>query len=427
MRICLITDTYSPYFDGGAGLYVEDLARELSQIGDHVTVVTTTEFRGIRTFSFQQQNVSPNLSVFRMYPLNLYHKTAHNKHHLSVKPVWYLLDIWNIHSYLAFARLAQKEHWDVVHTHNLGSLSFSIISAIKKYKLPWVHSIHDYAFLCPRSTLYRSSNQICLNPPLPCSIFRLTKKIFWRSPDLALAPSKFALDLLSEYGFLDNCKKLILPYGIPFAHRQSDEMPRYRHAKRIGHGSDLKLLFIGRIDVFKGVEWLLRVFSDAPVPGVQLHIAGSGPQAARLRDKYQSPQVIFHGFVEGAQKHDLFRACDALIIPSMWYDNSPIVIYEAFSHGMPVLGSRIGGIPELVRDGETGNLFEPGDDQELIRAIRILASNRHQLGSMSQRCLQVAENLNISNHTEALAKYYHECIDLRCNSSGLPPLGSHSS
>jgi glycosyltransferase involved in cell wall biosynthesis len=424
MRICLVTDTYSPYFDGGAGLYVEDLARALSQIGNHVTVVTTTEFRRIRSLSFQKQNISPNLSVFRIYPLNLYHKTAHNKHHLFVKPLWYLLDIWNIHSYFAFARLAQKERWDVVHTHNLGSLSFSVISAIQNYRLPWIHSIHDYAFLCPRSTLYRSSNQICLNPPLPCSIFRLTKRFFWRLPDLTLAPSKFALDLLTKHGFLDSGKKLILPYGIAFASGQSDEMRRYRDQQRIGHGSDLKLLFIGRIDTFKGAEWLLKVFTDASVRGVQLHIAGSGPQAARLRDRYQSPQVIFHGFVTGAQKADLFRACDALIIPSMWYDNSPIVIYEALSYGMPVLGSNIGGINELVRDGETGYLFEPGDDQSLITAIGKLTADMERLHSMSRRCNEIATNFHIQKHSAELLRCYQDCVAAKSERSQRPNAGS---
>jgi hypothetical protein len=72
MRIRLITDTYNPYFDDGAGIYVEALARDLSELGHHVSVATTTGLRGLESLALQEESVSPDLSVFGSYPLHLY-------------------------------------------------------------------------------------------------------------------------------------------------------------------------------------------------------------------------------------------------------------------------------------------------------------------------------------------------------------------
>jgi glycosyltransferase involved in cell wall biosynthesis len=410
MEICLITDTYNPYFDGGAGIYVENLARELSRSGHKVAVIATTEFRDLGSLRFREEKITPNLSVFRFYPLNLYHKTGYKNSPSFMKPLWYLIDIWNPHTYQEFNRLAKKRSWDLVHTHNLGSLSFSIVSAIKKNRLPWIHTIHDYAFLCPRSTLYRSSHKICLDAPFPCLVFRLTKRLFWQHPDVVLAPSRFALDMFVRHGLAARPKTAVLPLGVPLGFSHLKEISRYRQRRSTDTPTNVKILFLGRVDGFKGLDWLLSTFSGASLSGVELHIAGTGPFEKLLRDRYAGPRVKFHGYVQGAKKDALMRACDALIIPSLWYENSPVVIYEAFHYGMPVLGSKIGGIPELVRAGELGYLFEPGHDHGLIRAIQTLASDPDRLRAMSRRCLEVATTLRIESHASELLTYYDECL-----------------
>lgn len=410
MKICLITDTYNPNYDGGAGIYVETIAREMVKAGHYVSIISTKSFDGLKSLCFQEEKKSSHFSIFRFYPLNLYHKGNYAQHGLFVKPLWYMLDIWNPHVFLVYYRLAQRKKWDIVHTHNLGSLSSSILLAIKKNKIPWIHTIHDCSLICPRSTLYRSSNQICLYPPFPCKVFRWAKKIFWLHPDIILSPSNFVLDIFNQNGFLKKSKHYALPLGVPINVNNIRSYSKYRK-KKINSENGLKLLFLGRVAEFKGVRWILKILHERSIPEIELHIAGTGPQESLLRDRYMSSKVIFYGYLQDFEKDDLMKKCDILIVPSLCYDNSPIVIYEAFSYGMPVLGSHIGGIPELVRNGETGFTFEPGNDSQFISALKKLLTDRRLLAIMSQRCLRYSTQLSIQSHVEKLTGYYQNCIN----------------
>ena len=412
MKICLIADTYTPYFDGGAGIYTETIANEMLKAGHCVSVITTRPFDGRCSLFFQEEKVSPRYSIFRLYPLNIYLKMNYAKHNILVKPLWYMLDVWNPHVYLSFLKLTQKHQWDIVHTHNLYGFSSSILSAIKKRRLPWIHTLHDYAFLCPRATLYRSSNELCLNPPWPCKLFLTAKKLFWLTPDLVISPSKFLLDFFGEQRFFKGSEKVVLPLGVPVNTERLASLHKHRKEKVFSERG-LKLLFLGRIEEYKGIRWLLKTLTENHIPEVELHIAGVGTQEKLLRKSYAGDKVIFHGYVYNETKNALLESCDILVMPSLWYENSPVAIYEAFSYGMPVLGSKIGGIPELVKEGETGFNFEPENDSQLISLLKKLVSDKGLLLAMSQRCLDFYSELDIKNHMQRLQAYYQDCISSR--------------
>ena len=126
-------------------------------------------------------------------------------------------------------------------------------------------------------------------------------------------------------------------------------------------------LYVGRLSPEKGIKTLLD--AHKVVGGrVKLVVAGTGPLEQDSRRRY--PEVEFLGHLSGAALADVFRRSSCVVVPSNCFDNCPMSVLEAMAFGKPVLGSDIGGIPELIVHGETGYLFPPNDHQMLATQLR---------------------------------------------------------
>ncbi len=139
-------------------------------------------------------------------------------------------------------------------------------------------------------------------------------------------------------------------------------------------------------------------------------IAGSGdPEYFRQLALY-APQVRVLGKVPFAEMRALFAAADLSLVASTWPENSPVVIYENFQAGTPVLGSAIGGTPELIEEGHTGYLFAPNDDQALVaQVVRHFQRPAHERRQMRQACVVAARTrLTLEHHIDALLELYAE-------------------
>jgi glycosyltransferase involved in cell wall biosynthesis len=129
-----------------------------------------------------------------------------------------------------------------------------------------------------------------------------------------------------------------------------------------------------------GTSCELKIFGDPEV----------FPDYTRdLRTRAERLPVRFMGRFERARVADVYAQMDVLVVPSLWLENSPLVIHEAFMAGVPVVGSRIGGIADLVRDGRNGLLFEPGNATDLAAAIRRLATDRSLLRELAAQAPSV--------------------------------------
>jgi glycosyltransferase involved in cell wall biosynthesis len=150
--------------------------------------------------------------------------------------------------------------------------------------------------------VFRRSHENLPKLFLAMSAFPPLQEAIWGRLDLVLGPSRFIRDIFFEHGFVDSCQRGLLPLGIPSNSQHVTGMSHCRQQK-VAHGNaKLKALFLGRIDLFKVAEWLLQAFTAAPVPGIELHFAGTGRRAARLHERYRGPHVVFHGDVQDAQK-----------------------------------------------------------------------------------------------------------------------------
>ena len=125
--------------------------------------------------------------------------------------------------------------------------------------------------------------------------------------------------------------------------------------------------YVGRLSQEKGVEKLLDVASKLPY---KLYVAGTGPLASTLQEQYaQCPNIVFTGHLTAQQVVELVSNAHAMVIPSIWYENNPLSVIESLCMGTPVIGARIGGIPELIENNKTGLLYTHDNSQELQQAI----------------------------------------------------------
>ncbi|MDD3333914.1 MAG: glycosyltransferase [Eubacteriales bacterium] len=280
--------------------------------------------------------------------------------------------------------LIEQEHPDVAHLNLVHRhLTFSIVDALKEHHVPMVFTMHDLIALCPNYTML-SHGSICERCSSggyrPCIQQKCVKDSTLKSLLAALearhirrghgydqinafiAPSQFLCDKLTASHFSTSPvirMTNFLPLGTRYE-RQSDASGGF--------------LYFGRLSHEKGVRTLVRAFAHCEET---LTLAGDGEErewiAGFLRDNGMEGRVRLVGFQNKESMGALLSSARAVIVPSEWYENCPYTIMEAMSMGKPVLGSRIGGIPELVEDGKTGLLFEPFQEKSLLEALHRFA------------------------------------------------------
>lgn len=271
---------------------------------------------------------------------------------------------------------------DVAHAHNVyHHLSPSIFATLKQHNIPVVMTVHDLKLACPAykmlvdghiceqckgGHIYNVVANRCIKNSLSLSGLVLVETAIHRllglyrnKVDRFVVPSRFYRDKLIEWGWPS--EQLI--YIPNFVETQ--------HLKPVYEAQDY-FLFAGRLAPEKGLVTLIHAASKA---GVKLVIAGTGPDEAELHAlvKALDADVTFAGYVSGEKLHRLIGEARALVLPSEWYENAPVSILEAYALGTPVIGARIGGIPEMIREGETGWTAEAGNASDLAAQLGKMA------------------------------------------------------
>lgn len=274
--------------------------------------------------------------------------------------------------------LIRRERPDVVHAHNLyHHLSPSVLHAARQCDVPVLLTTHDLKLLCPAISML-SNGEICeeckvsgrfsvvrkrcLKGSLALSSLVFVESslhalsgIYRNSIDRLISPSRFFIEKFEEWGWT----------GAPFSH-----IPNFADVESLTPSFEpgSHFLYFGRLSKEKG---LVTLVDAAAKSGVELWLVGVGPMEESLRRQVEASgaRVRFCGFQRGAALWDLVRSSRAVVLPSEWYENAPLSILEAYACGKPALGARIGGIPEMIRPGETGDMFESGNSDDLARAL----------------------------------------------------------
>jgi glycosyltransferase involved in cell wall biosynthesis len=402
-----VSNLYPPDVLGGAEIVVGQLARGLQAAGHEVTVVATAP--RARAGSETVEGVR----VHRLDPANLYWAGEAAGRPRMLKPFWHLVDLWNPVMYRRLRALLVAERPDVVHTHNLGGLSVAAWSATSATGLPLVHTLHDHALTCLRAVRMTRSGRVCERQCAPCALRSGWLERRSRTVDAVAAPARFVLDRHLELGFFPRAHTAIVPWGAPpvaatVGSPRRDEAP-------------VRFLFLGSLQPHKGIGVVLEAFRRAPDAPLSLDIAGAGTMAdACLAAARRDPRIRFHGFVTGGEKEGLLGSADVLLFPSLCWEVVGLVMLEAFAHGVPVIASRTGGIPELIEDGRTGLLVEPGDAAALATQMRRLAANRDLIEAMRGACRACAARLTWGRTVGELVEVYKAALGRPDRRASLP-------
>ena len=374
---------------GGGSVVVEKIATNLLKRGHEVFVITTSSGKSSQICTVN------GVKTYRL-PLNIYFLPEFHLKNPLEKVSWHLIDLFNISAYWKIKEILKKEKPDVVHIHNYKGLSSLAFKAAKDLNVPIVFTAHDHSTICIRANLLNGKGEICENPRIPCKIYnRIQKHFIDDKPDIVIAPSNFLMKKLELAGLFNNVRKIILPNPVK---------PKNSPIKK--YYDTIDILFVGSLLEHKGPDIIIKAFKELENNNLKLHILGKGPDEKKLKRLSNNDKIIFHGFLTGKDLTEMYKMANITVVPSIGYDNSPMVIYESFMHSTPVIASRIGGIPELVKDGYNGFLFEPGSTKELSRILRRIADNPESLKELEDNAFNSVKKYDIKKHIDKLENIY---------------------
>jgi glycosyltransferase involved in cell wall biosynthesis len=410
MHVLVVNNIYPPIMAGGAELVVAWLSEGLAARGHRVTVVSTC---GPDMEPYPVERTG-GVTVLRFFPRNVYWNFARDREKPHRRALWHLRDAWNRDTGRKFRAILAAAPPDIVHTHLIDGFSAAIWRRARQAGVPVVHTAHDYHLLCPRAVLLTGKGKICSRPSLPCRLYRAWHLRTSRDVDLFVSPSRFLLDRHLAAGMVPRAVAVVRN-GIPLPERR---VPRATDRPR--------LLMLSRLTVEKGVRVVLRALAMLPRElDFELVIAGRGPLETEVRAAAAGdPRLRFVGYVSGDAKQALLESANYLLIPSLWYENAPVAVIEAAAWGIGVIGSRIGGIPELVRDGATGVLCEPGDPSPLAEAIRGLLTGAIVLRDFDRGTRALVREHSVERMVEAYLGHYERLPGLAGGIAGTRPTSS---
>lgn len=345
--------------------------------------------------------------------------------------------LWSTSARRGIEAVLDDLHPDVVHLHNIyHQLSPSVLAPLRRRGIAALMTLHDYKLACPT---YRFLDHGA--PCEACLTHRFWEPLRRRCNGGSLGASAVNAAELS----LHTLTGAYAPVGI-FAcpsrfleakMRQGRVFPdRLRWIPNFVdvHGvataaspGDARVIFAGRLSDEKGVDTLLEAV--AATPELQVDVAGDGPARADLEALASrlgvTDRVRFHGRLPLADVHDLLRVASVAVCPSRWYENQPLAVLEAFACGRPVVGTGLGGIPELISPGVDGAIVPPNDPGALGEALRDLSADpvrAHAMGAAGRA--KVERDFSSDLHLERLWGLYDEARERARQRTGGRPVSS---
>lgn len=315
----------------------------------------------------------------------------------------------------SFKEVLKKFNPDIVHLHNIHSYLSPVVAQIAKAKgcrVFW--TLHDSKLACPAyaclnhgkvcELCFKDKTQVvrqrCVKGNLAASILayiealRWNKSVLVRSVDKFICPSDFMRQQMIKAGFpadkFTTICNFIDPVKLETLSQKdcTDKQDYYT--------------YIGRLSEEKGIETLLKVAQELPY---KLKVAGNGPQGEYLRSKYTADNIEYLGQLDAFAVSSLLEHARLLVIPSECYENNPLSVIESLCAGTPVIGARIGGIPELISP-DSGLTYTSGDCQDLSKCIT--SAMEHGVYDYAAIADRARRSFSADAHFEKLEKLYNQ-------------------
>ena len=356
MKICLINNLYAPWERGGAEKIVARAAKGLEQAGHDVFVIATAP----------EETKSENVYFLKSIFYNL------SSYPLWQRLLWHIGDFFNPSHLRKIKEILKNEKPGLVITHNLKGVSLALPRLLKKMSIRHFHTLHDIQLLHPSGLMYWKKESLINS--FPAKAYQFFSRRLFASPEVVISPSHWLLSEHLTRGFFSQSKKIVLPN---FFHDS-------REVSRLPKNYDkFVFLFVGQLEKHKGVDFLLDCFLSLleknPDARAELRVVGEGSLLKELKIIATGhPEIKMIGHLPSEEIRDLMLEADCLVVPSLCYENSPTVIYEAAAAELPVLASNLGGISELI-EATGGWLFEPGSGSEFLVKMEHLVSFPQEL------------------------------------------------
>lgn len=401
MKILLVNKFH--YLKGGSEKYYFDLAKLLKEHGHEVAFFSMKDEKNIKTDCkeyFVENSDMNSKNIFKALDViySKKNKRAMEKALDDFKP-------------------------DIVHLNNFQrQLSASIIKPIKKRKIPIVFTAHDLQAICPNKTMLDAKLKICekckgghynncikkkciKNSELKSilgaieNLYYRNKKMYNKKIDYIITPSEFYRKKFIEDGINEN--KICALHNFV-------EMPS-EIKNKIGDYA----IYFGRISEEKGIFNLIEAF--AKTEQGKLYFAGTGPDEDRLKKNVKKlkikDRVKFLGYLKHNELNDYIDNSRFAVLPSIWYDNCPYSVLETLAQGKAILGSNIAGIPELVKDGFSGLVFNYKDVKDLTNKLNEMYKNDELIEKLSKNARkQAIEEYSKETYYSKLINIYNKLL-----------------
>lgn len=406
MKILLVNNHFSN--SGGAELYMLNLGNLLKKNG-HEVFYFATDRRPYFEEDYKYAEYFPEYVEYQdLSKLQLIKKA--------------FTPFYNTEAERKMKLMLEEVKPDIVHINCIFfKLTPSILKPCYKRNIPVVITTHGPQLICPSvKMMYKSEvfckDKLCIHGnPIHCITNRCCGGSLIKSTGLAaeftfrkihglynkishyISPSQALADLTIESGINKNKVTCINNFV-------KDEL--FEIVPTYGKGD--YFLFAGRLSKEKGVRELLEAMKLLPQE-INLKIAGVGPEENALKElkkELDLSNVEFLGFITGEELCNLYKNCIATIIPCNWFENFPTSVIESFAYAKPVVGTRIGGIPEMVEDYKTGLTFELKNIEDMAAKIKEIYFNDQLTLEMGRNARKKAESRYRANH------YYEKLIEI---------------
>lgn len=330
--------------------------------------------------------------------------------------------IYSLEAKKKLEKLIKETKPDIAHLHIFQhQLSLSILDVLKKYNIPIVYTAHDLKMICPNYKMltkgqvcekckgenyYNCLKYKCIKDSTMKSAIGMTEAYInkWRKAydkiDYIITPSKFYKDKFIEFG-VDENKVTHIPNFLTEEDIEYDKLEEQDY-----------YLYFGRLSEEKGIMTLIKAAQET---NVKLKIVGTGPLKEEI-EKYVSENKLTNigilGFKSGKELYTIVANAKCVVLPSEWYENGPYSAIEALKLGRPIIGSDLGGIPELIEEGKNGFIFENKNVFSLKEKINLIEKTDYlQQNAMSEMSKQKFEKIYIDKiHFQKIYEIYNKVL-----------------
>lgn len=390
MRIMIVAACFPPHGWGGAEVAAEGIARWLAEHGHHIGVYTDLAAETLPAAATAGDHAwyAPALGS------QGHRAHEHGRKGPLRKAWWHVIDHGAHRGEAEFARATEAFRPDLVMVHLAPGLGLGLFAHCAAADLPVIFVMHDFWMTCLRSSMFSRSGTVCTQREWACqwssrrrlaALLRVPRLGFW-------APSQRIVDLTRKQAG-PVLRNLLVERNVV----DLDDFSRTDGATTDADRSaaaPVRFLFVGKITEAKGVLFLVEALLALPAGSrFELDLAGGGDLELSLQRRLaDDPRFHFHGVRSRAEIVGFYHRASVLLVPSLWFENSPLVIYQAQAAGLPVVGSDSGGIPELLQGREDSMLLPAGDHAAWHDALQALVEEPARVARLEQAGRQAARD-----------------------------------